>query len=184
MFVRDQLILSYEETLRDYNILINYFHKLIYGKEETQEGDTQSFMSNSFSSGVGGYQPGSESSSLASSTNNMQQYNSVLSNLKNELSLGLSRVTNNNLTFPPRGNMYSLEFNETLSPLASPCGSTNSSLTTPIGDNQAPFFCGNGEPYIKKKLTESTNSLSVGKKNRKTKKQNKNVIFSFNFIYL
>jgi len=106
----------------------------------------------------------------------MQQY-SVLANLKKELSLGLSKVTNNNLTYPPRGNMYNMEFNETLSPLASPCGSTNSSLTTPVGD-QAPFFCGSGEPYIKKKLTESTNNLTLSKKNRKAKKHNKNAKIS------
>jgi len=180
-YIRDKLILYFEETLRDYNILIKYFHKLIYGKEEIQEGDTHCFMSNSFSSGVGGYQSGSESSSLASSTNNMHQYNSILANLKNELSLGLSKVTNNNLTYPPRGSVYSLEFNETLTPLTSPCGSTNSSLATPVGDNLAPFFCG-GEPYIKKELTESTSNLWSCKKNRKIKKQNKNVnILEFYF---
>lgn len=173
-FKKDHLIISYEDDLRDQNKLINYFHKLIYGKEETPDNDHksetgQTFVSNSFASGGGGYQSSSESSSLASSTNSVQfNHSNVLNDLKNQLTLGLSKVTLNQ-----SGN-NNKNANELLTPLPSPCLSTNSSLNTPCNDDHPPFFCANGSYMMKKKINES-NPSTQHKKNRKLKKnQQKN----------
>lgn len=181
---KDHLVIYMEETLRDYNKLITYFHKLIYGKDENHEIDnklnaSQSFMSSSFSSGSGGYQPSSESSSLASSTSSEQfnQFN-FSANLKNQLTLGLSKLSlssnsSNNLRTPtPTGN-YSIKCNELMTPLPSPCFSTTSSLNTPCNDDHPPFFCGNGSYLMKKKNNEPTSSVP-NRKNRKGTKKNKN----------
>ena len=160
--------------MRDYTKLINYFHKLIYGKEESQDNENKlnsnqaSFVSSSFASGVGGYISSSESSSLASSKNSLQfNQTNILDKLKSHLTLGLSKST-------PLSNSNSTALilcNE-LTPLRSPALSTASSLNTPSAtDEHPPFFCANGSYLIKKKFNESNQH----RKSRKGKKQNKTV---------
>lgn len=173
---KDNLIISMEENVRDYTKLINYFHKLIHGKEadstdnENKLSSSQSsFISSSFGSGVGGYQSSSESSSLASSNNSLQlnsNKSNILDNLKNQLSLGLSKSASASAS-------QGLYVCNELTPLPSPALSTTSSLNTPnsVNDEHPPFFCANGSFIMKKKITESNQN----RKNKKGKKQNKNV---------
>lgn len=179
---KDNLLISMEEDMRDYTKLINYFHKLLYGKEaditdnENKLSSSQSsFTSSSFGSGVGGYQSCSESSSLASSKNSQQfDQSNTLDNLKNQLiPLNLSNSVSSKST----------EFyvcNE-LTPLPSPALSTTSSLNTPnsANDDHPPFFCANGSYVMKKKINESNQN----RKNKKGKKQNKNVSWSFSLDF-
>ena len=177
-FIRDQLLLSMEDSIRDYNKLINYFHKLVHGKEESPDTDAKSpnpksFVSSSFETGCDGYQSSSESSSLASSTASVQinQINAI-ADLKNQLSLGLNKSSKDKNTLSVDGSRYkkSIICNE-LS-LHSPTLSTTSSLNTPSLD-EPPFFCGSGSYVIKPKIPEIS---YPSKKNRKSKK-NKNVSY-------
>lgn len=174
---KDNLLISMEEDMRDYTKLINYFHKLLYGKEaditdnENKLSSSQSsFTSSSFGSGVGGYQSCSESSSLASSKNSQQfDQSNTLDNLKNQLiPLNLSSSASSKST-----GFYVC--NE-LTPLPSPALSTTSSLNTPnsANDDHPPFFCANGSYVMKKKINESNQN----RKNKKGKKQNKNAKIS------
>lgn len=176
---KDNLIISMEENLRDYTKLINYFHKLIYGNEELQQDNENklsssqsSFVSNSFGSGVGGYQSSSESSSLASSKNSLQfNQSNILDNLKSQLTLGLSKSTASSCS----SNIPGLYSCNELTPLPSPALSTTSSLNTPSAhDDHPPFFCANGSYVMKKKIPESNQN----RKNKKGKKQNKNAKIS------
>lgn len=184
-FKKDQLIISMEENLRDCNKLINYFHKLIYGKEDTSDNDNtksyvnQSFMSSSFVSGSGGYQPSSESSSLGSSMNSVQfNQTNALTDLKNQLTLGLQNTNNNNNNLSPVGENYHLTLNESLTPLPSPSITSLSNANTPNYEDKMPFFSNTGAYLPKKKCNELNNNTQPNRKNRKGKKHHKNAKIS------
>ncbi len=68
---RDEILLSLEDSLRDYTKLANYFHKLIYGKEDSTDSEHKCI-------GVSSVYSSSDSSSLASSMNTEQFSNSQI----------------------------------------------------------------------------------------------------------
>lgn len=161
-----------EDAVRDYSKLINYFHKLVHGKDESPDMDLKSlhpksFVSSSFETGCDGYQSSSESSSLASSTASVQinQINAI-ADLKNQLLLGLNKSSRDKsmLLVDAKRCRKSIICNE-LS-LHSPTLSATSSSNTPSLD-EPPYFCAGGSYVIKPKINETNNP---SKKNRKQKK--------------